>query len=125
MRTTYMNGIKGDNSYDDAGQLAAITFGVANGYVYDGSNIVQEPVGAASANNDASNVKASYVGAGVDEVFAQLSGSGQSAAILTYLTDALGSTIRLVDAAGAKVVEYTYDPYGNTIADAAVRNPFQ
>jgi RHS repeat-associated protein len=36
-----------------------------------------------------------------------------------------GPTIRLVDAAGAKVVEYTYDPYGNTTADAAVSNPFQ
>jgi RHS repeat-associated protein len=85
---------------------------------------VQELAGAASANSDPASVKASYVG-GLDEVLAQLSGTGQSAAILTYLTDSLGSTIRLVDAAGAKAVAYTYDPYGNTTADAAVSNPFQ
>jgi RHS repeat-associated protein len=33
--------------------------------------------------------------------------------------------VRLVNAAGTKVVDYTYDPYGNTSADAAVGNPFQ
>lgn len=113
-------------TYDAFGRRQTKTIdGVANGYVYDGSNIVQELAGAASTNNDPGNVKASYVGGALDEVFAQFSGTGENAAILTYLTDALGSTIRLVDAAGAKVVEYTYDPYGNTIADAAVSNPFQ
>jgi RHS repeat-associated protein len=113
-------------TYDALGRGQTKTVdGVATGYVYDGWNIVQELAGAASANSDPATVKASYVGAGLDEVFAQLSGTGQSAAILTYLTDALGSTIRLVDAAGAKVVEYTYDPYGNTTADAAASNPFQ
>jgi RHS repeat-associated protein len=113
-------------TYDALGRRQTKTVdGVATGYVYDGANIVQELAGAASANNVPATVKASYVGAGLDEVFAQLSGTGESAAILTYLTDALGSTIRLVDAAGAKVVEYTYDPYGNTTADAVVSNPFQ
>ncbi|MDB5932961.1 MAG: hypothetical protein JWQ01_305 [Massilia sp.] len=113
-------------TYDALGRRQTKTVdGAATGYVYDGSNIVQELAGAISANSDPATVKASYVGAGLDEVFAQLSGTGQSAAILTYLTDGLGSTIRLVDAAGAKVVEYTYDPYGNTTADATVSNPFQ
>lgn len=114
-------------TYDALGRRQTKTVdGAANGYVYDGLNIVQELAGAASANDDPASVKASYVGAGLDEVFAQLSGTGESAAILTYLTDALGSTIRLADAAGAKMVEYTYDPYGNTTADnTSINNPFQ
>jgi len=44
---------------------------------------------------------------------------------LTYLTDALGSTIRLTNATGDKVVDYSYDPYGNTRADAVIDNSFQ
>jgi RHS repeat-associated protein len=82
-------------------------------------------VGSASNNGNPANVKASYVSGGIDEVFAKQDGSGTGATTLTYLTDALGSTVRLVGAAGAKVVDYTYDPYGNTSADAAVDNPFQ
>jgi len=62
---------------------------------------------------------------GIDEVFARQSGSGASAQTLSYLIDALGSTVRLTDKTGAKVVDYTYDPYGNTTADAIVDNPFQ
>jgi RHS repeat-associated protein len=62
---------------------------------------------------------------GIDEVFAQQTGSGANAQMLNYLTDALGSSIRLTDKTGVKVVDYTYDPYGNTTADATVDNPFQ
>ena len=113
-------------TYDALGRRQSKTVdGVANGYVYDGVNIVQELTGIAGSNNDPANVKANYISGRIDEVFAQLSGTGASATILTYLTDALGSTIRLVDATGTKVVDYTYDPYGNTTADAAVSNPFQ
>ncbi|MFZ6682093.1 RHS repeat-associated core domain-containing protein [Undibacterium sp. Tian12W] len=71
------------------------------------------------------NVTNRYISAGVDQVFAQQSGSGSSASSLTYLTDALGSTIRLTNAAGDKVVDYSYDPYGNTKADAVINNAFQ
>ncbi|MCL2309482.1 MAG: RHS repeat-associated core domain-containing protein, partial [Proteobacteria bacterium] len=53
------------------------------------------------------------------------SGSGASAQTLSYLIDALRSTVRLTNQFGAKVVDYTYDPYGNTTADAIVDNPFQ
>jgi RHS repeat-associated protein len=31
----------------------------------------------------------------------------------------------LTDKTGVKVVDYTYDPYGNTTADATIDNPFQ
>jgi RHS repeat-associated protein len=44
---------------------------------------------------------------------------------LSYLTDALGSVIRLNNEAGAKVVDYTYEPYGKTTADAVNDNPIQ
>jgi RHS repeat-associated protein len=62
---------------------------------------------------------------GIDEVFARQTGSGANAQMLNYLTDALGSPIRLTDKTGVKVVDYTYDPYGNTTADATIDNPFQ
>jgi RHS repeat-associated protein len=113
-------------TYDALGRRQTKTVGgIASGYVYDGANIVQELAGGASNNGNPANVKASYVSGGIDEVFAQQGNSAAGATTLTYLTDALGSTVRLIDAAGAKVVDYTYDPYGNTSTDAAVDNPFQ
>ena len=113
-------------TYDALGRRQTKTVGgVASGYVYDGANIVQELAGSEGNKADPIRVKANYIAGGIDEVFAQQGGSGTGATTLMYLTDALWSTVRLVDAAGAKVVDYTYDPYGNTSADAAVDNPFQ
>ena len=43
----------------------------------------------------------------------------------TTLPDALGSTIRLTDSAATKLVDYTYEPYGKTSADAGSTNAFQ
>ncbi|MFZ6736053.1 RHS repeat domain-containing protein [Undibacterium sp. Ji42W] len=105
-------------SYDALGRRQAKTInGVSTGFMYDGVNIVQELNGT--------NVTNSYISAGVDQVFVQQSGTGPSASSLTYLTDALGSTIRLTNATGDKVVDYSYDPYGNTKADAVINNSFQ
>ena len=98
---------------------------MSSGFVYDGDNIVQELTGTDTSNSNTAAVRASYISGGIDEVFAQTSGSGASAKTLTYLSDALGSTLRLVDAAGNKVVDYTYDPYGNTTADSTINNAFQ
>ncbi len=113
-------------SYDALGRRQTKTVdGVATSFVYDGANIVQELAGIAANNSDPSTVSASYISGGIDEIFAQSSGTGTTAQTLTYLSDALGSTIRLVDATGAKVVGYSYDPYGDTSADAIVHNPFQ
>jgi uncharacterized protein RhaS with RHS repeats len=82
-------------TYDALGRRQTKTVGgVASGYVYDRANIVQELTGAAGSNNDPANVKASYISSGIDEVFAQLSGTGANATILTYFTDALGSPMR-------------------------------
>ncbi|MFZ6736056.1 RHS repeat-associated core domain-containing protein, partial [Undibacterium sp. Ji42W] len=105
-------------SYDALGRRQTKTInGVSTGFMYDGVNIVQELNGASPINN--------YISAGVDQVFVQQSGAGASAKKLTYLTDALGSTIRLTNTAGDKVVDYSYDPYGNTKADAVINNSFQ
>ena len=105
-------------SYDALGRRQnKIINGVSTGFIYDGVNIVQELSGT--------NVTNSYISAGVDQVFVQQSGTGPSASSLTYLTDALGSTIRLTNTAGDKVVDYSYDPYGNTRADAVINNSFQ
>jgi RHS repeat-associated protein len=113
-------------SYDALGRRQSKTVnGTSTGYVYDGLNIVQELSGTAVDNSLPANVRANYINGAVDEVFAQLSGTGTDAKIMSYLTDALGSTIRLANSLGNKVVDYTYDTYGNTTADAVVNNPFQ
>lgn len=46
----------------------------------------------------------------VDEIFSRADSTGS----FTPLTDALGSTIALVDASGNLSTQYTYDPFGNT-----------
>jgi RHS repeat-associated protein len=113
-------------SYDALGRRQSkITNATGTGYVYDGHNIVQELLGVATSNAYPGNIRANYLIGGIDEVFAQQTGSGITAQTLNYLTDALGSPIRLTDQSGAKVVDYTYDPYGNTTSDAMVDNPFQ
>ncbi|WP_061532095.1 RHS repeat-associated core domain-containing protein [Collimonas arenae] len=113
-------------SYDALGRRQTKSIGgIDTGYVYDGINVVQELNAANVDNSLPVNVRASYISGGVDEVFAQLMGSGASASINSYLSDVQGSTLRLADATGNKVVDYTYDPYGNTTADAIVNNPFQ
>ncbi|MCH8623095.1 RHS repeat-associated core domain-containing protein [Undibacterium sp. TS12] len=113
-------------TYDALGRRQTKTVnGVSTGFVYDGVNIVQELNGLNATQADTANIRASYISAGVDEVFVQQSGSGSTAASLTYLTDAIGSTIRLTNSTGDKVVDYSYDPYGNTRADAVVNNAFQ
>ncbi len=114
-------------TYDALGrrQTKAVA-GKGVGYVYDGQNVVQTLNGTNVNNSLPGNVLASYItGLRIDELFAASSGTGAAALTISYLTDALGSTIRLTDASGAKIVDYTYDAYGATEADAQVDNPFQ
>jgi len=106
-------------TYDPYGRRQSKTInGTTTNFIYDGYNIVQE-------QNGDNTVKANYLMGGIDEVFAQQSGTGATAQTLTYLIDALQSTVRITDSTGAKVVDYTYDPYGNTTADATIDNSFQ
>ena len=102
-------------SYDPQGRRSGKNVnGTVRNFLYDGANIVQE-------QDSSKALVAGYLTGGVDEIFAQQS-AGQTNG---YLTDALDSTIRLTNGSGAKLVDYTYDPYGNTTADATVANPFQ
>jgi YD repeat-containing protein len=101
-------------TYDALGRRQSVTInGVASNYVYDGLNIVGEL-----------NTGTTYLtGLGVDQMLAMETSNG--AQIASYLTDALGSTIRLTDQNGSKLVDYTYSLYGATNADASIVNPFQ
>jgi RHS repeat-associated protein len=99
--------------------------GISSGFVYDGLNVIQELNDETGNNSSAANVRAIYLTGGIDETFTQLSQTGSDIKSLTYLTDALGSTVGLVDSSGARMVDYTYDPYGATNADGVAPNPFQ
>lgn len=89
--------------YDALGRRVGKTVnGQATGFMYDGSNIVQEQAsGTPSAN---------LLNGGVDEVFRRT----DSAGAWTPLADALGSTLEMTDSTGTVQTSYTYDPFGNT-----------
>jgi RHS repeat-associated protein len=91
-------------TYDPIGRRHSIASGgTTTLYVYDGAEPIQESVaGMVSANL--------LPGISPDERFTRAS-AGTAA---TFLTDALGSTVALTDAAGAVQTSYAYDPYGNT-----------
>ena len=114
-------------TYDATGRRQTkVVNGVAAGYVYDGLNVVQELNAANVDNSAAANIRANYLtGLGIDETLAMLTGTGSTATLSSYLTDGLGSTLRLTDGAGNKLIDYTYGPYGETRADGASLNPFQ
>lgn len=103
-------------AYDATGRRVSKTInGVTSNYIYDGGNIVSETVTGTTY----------LTGLGVDEVLAMQTGSGTGAQTDSYLTDALGSTIRLTDMNGNDLVDYTHSMYGATTASAASTNPFQ
>lgn len=86
-------------SYDALGRRQSkVVNGIGTGYVYDGANIVQELNGATVNNSVPANVRASYLSGGIDEMFAQFTGTGANAKISSFLLDGLGSTVRLTDA---------------------------
>ena len=83
-------------------------------FLLDGVNGVQELSG--------STVTANLVGGGIDEFFTRSDSSGTFAP----LTDALRSTIALVDANGNVQTSYSYDPFGNTtVSGTSNANEFQ
>lgn len=109
-------------AYDGLGRRRSFvpaSTGVQQVPVYDGHDPVQVRYGGGTPT--VSNLLA---GAGVDERFTRAApGTGE---VSTYLTDALGSTVALADAAGAVRTAYGYDPYGVVqVSGAANDNPFQ
>ena len=85
-------------------------------FLYDGLNPVQE---GALPTTPSANL---LTGLGLDEFFTRTDAAGLRA----FLSDALGSTVALADAAGAVQTEYTYAPFGETTAAGIVSsNPYQ
>ena len=109
-------------SYDGLGRRQSSTLGAnpKRSYLYDGFDVVQEQTaGAPSANV--------LTGAGTDERLTRTPVTGANAGVAsTFLTDALGSTVALVNSAGAVQTTYGYDPYGNTsTTGTASDSPYQ
>ncbi len=102
--------------YDAFGRRIGKTVnGIQTGFLYDGINAVQELSGATPSAN-------LLTGLGIDEIFTRTDTSG----VKNFVTDALGSTLALTDAAGAIQTQYGYEPYGETTASGAVdTNSFQ
>jgi hypothetical protein len=100
--------------YDGLGRRQKKTIGVSlTEFLYDGVNPVQE----------ATTVLANILGGlGIDEIFVRTGSTGAR----NFLTDALGSTVALADAAGTVQTEYTYEPFGGTtVTGLASTNSFQ
>jgi len=94
--------------YDPFGRRVSKSIGgSAQSYLYDGLNIVQELNG--------SNPTANLVNAGLDEIVART----YSGVTSYFLADILGNTIALTDTAGAVQTQYSYEPFGQTIATGA------
>jgi RHS repeat-associated protein len=98
-----LSGARGGSfGYDAHGRRRVRTTSGTTSYLYDGANAAQGLLGG--------NPTANILTGGVDEVFQRTEGAGASA----MLTDALGSTVALVDGSGAVQTQYTYEPFGAT-----------
>jgi RHS repeat-associated protein len=92
-------------AYDALGRRRQKTInGGTTTFLYDGINPIQEQASTSMRNL--------LTGLGVDEYLTRDDGGGSR----SLLTDALGSTLALVDNAGAVQAEYTYEPFGGTTA---------
>jgi len=114
--TAISGGTTASFTYDALGRRTNKTVnGVTTSYLYDGDNVVQELDGGSPSANY-------LTGLWVDEVFARTDANGT----LSFLSDALGSTLALADASGTLQTEYTYDPFGaTTVTGAASTNAIQ
>lgn len=95
--------------YDSFGRRVGKTIGNTTvQYLYDGPNFIQESSGGVPDAN-------LLTGLHTDQYF-QRTDSGGSA---SFLRDALGSTLALVDSTGALQTQYTFDPFGATTSSGA------
>ncbi|WP_302179806.1 RHS repeat domain-containing protein, partial [Xanthomonas fragariae] len=102
-------------SYDALGRRTVKTeSSTSTQYLYDGQDPVQETQG--------STVNPILTGLGIDQRYARNDTGGRT----YFLTDHLGSTRLLTNAAGNVVQRYEYDPYGATTqSSTAYTNPYQ
>jgi RHS repeat-associated protein len=103
-------------AYDGEGRRRGRTVnGGTTNFLYDGQQPIQE---LTSANV----LSAALLTGGIDEIFSRSAGGVTQ----TFIVDALGSTVRLTDSAGAKDTDYTYEAYGKAANDnASNTNTFQ
>lgn len=84
-------------------------------YLHDGLNPVQE----LDANGQ---VTAHLIqGPGLDHILSRIQGG----TVRHFATDALGSTMALIDPTGAVKTSYKYDPFGTATVTGETGNPFQ
>ncbi len=103
--TGLAGGLTASFGYDGLGRRRTKTVGgTGTGFLYDGVNAVQELSGGVPAAN--------LLAGGVDEVFQRADATGTRA----FLTDALGSSLALIDNLGVVQTSYTYAPFGATTA---------
>jgi RHS repeat-associated protein len=109
-------GINASFLYDALGRRSGkIINGQAIQYLYDGVDVVQEQTDRMPLAN--------LLLGGVDQVFLR---SDRVAGTRTFLPDALGSTLALVDEAGESKTQYSYEPFGGTAQSGeASSNPNQ
>jgi RHS repeat-associated protein len=107
--------------YDSVGRRTSKTIGaVTTGFLHDHDNVVQELDGDTSADP----VKAHRLTVGLDATFLRIEGNDGSRQY-SVLSDANNNTLMLLDAAQQATVNYTYSPYGTTVADAVADNTQQ
>ncbi len=96
-------------TYDGLGRrIGTVANASTTGFAYAGANAIQEQDGSGTPT-------AERLTGGIDQVFSRTDGAGSR----TLLSDALGSTLALVDGTGAITTSYTYEPFGTTTASGA------
>jgi RHS repeat-associated protein len=97
-------------TYDAFGRrIAKNVAGAGTDFLYSGTAAVQELIGGLPNANV-------LPGPLDDEVLLRMDGSG----VNTVLADGLGSPLALLDEMGAPLTQYTYGPFGSTVATGAV-----
>jgi hypothetical protein len=107
--------VNGSFAYDAVGRRRSKTIGgTTTQFLYDGLNPVQELAGGTPTANQ-------LTGLDLDEFFTRTDGAG----VRNYLTDALGSSVALLDGSGTVQTEYTYEPFGaTTVTGGSSTNSF-
>ena len=101
--------------YDAFGRRISRTIsGSQTAYVHDGHNPVHTGTGSTITGTLLN-------GGGLDERYVRTVGGASTA----LLTDALGSLLHIVDAAGATTATYTYEPYGAVTSSGTDSTGFQ
>ncbi len=107
--------INGSFAYDAFGRRRSKTIGgTTTQFLYDGLNPVQELSGGSPTAN-------LLTGLGIDEFFTRTDATG----VRNFLTDALGSSVALVDGSGTIQTEYSYESFGGiTTSGGTTGNTF-